>query len=529
MVTAADGVFLYNSAAKTSKPLLLHLTTNEGMPSNTCRGLSIEPNGLHAWVATDHGLVRLTFKSKSFDMPSMSVFAPENGGPTSVGSMDAGGNPCWHAESRQFFLPIGQHLFAWKPSQVTAGLLLPQVFFTAISSGDKRFPLGPSLESNPITLPYPLNALSFDFAALDFEGGGQANYAYRLIAEPGWWSSWWGWSGNAWQTAGDTTPWQSVGRRASASLAGLAPGRYTIEVMARSGANLASAKPARLPVVVMAAWWSTPLARVAWVLLAVGAVLALSQYRLRQRLALERMRLRIAQDLHDDVGSTLASISLLSAVAAKQAAKAARLSSNRLAEVNGGGERDLGFSEVDANGELLTRSPVDNQPNSPNSTLNTLERIADQAQKSLDNMGDIVWSIQPQNDSLSQLLARMRSFAADVLEPAGIAFTFQAPNDASRLPLGVAQRRDLYLLYKEALANVGKYSRAHHVFITLSTLPNDSRKLVMTIEDDGQGFERHALPRENGLANMERRAAALGGKLLITSAVGRGTRVHFEG
>ena len=212
-----------------------------------------------------------------------------------------------------------------------------------------------------------------------------------------------------------------------------------------------------------------------------------------ERLAeLEKVRSRIATDLHDDIGASLTQIAVLSEVArAKNAA-------------NGSSEPLVKISEV--SNELV------------------------------ESMSDIVWSINPKKDHLTDLTQRMRRFAADILSARGIAFQFKAPDNHTTIVTSNI-RRETFLIYKELVNNVVKHSNAKRVTISIEV---DSDFLTLEVNDDGNGFDASGLdPREvtdsqfalinpasmggNGLRNMFRRVREMDGEIVVRSDIGKGT------
>ena len=202
-------------------------------------------------------------------------------------------------------------------------------------------------------------------------------------------------------------------------------------------------------------------------------------HRARRIIELEKMRNHIARDLHDDIGSTLSSINILSKVA--------------------------------------LQSPKDSSSN--------LLKIMDRSSAIMEKMDDIVWTINPRNDTMEQLLYRMKEFAAEILEPLNIDYTFEEEGDLSTLKLDIRQRKDLYLLFKEAVNNAAKYSQCRQLQIRLR---RGKDSLQMEIVDDGRGFVEEGLKTGNGLKNMRERAASMPATIRIASAIGQGTRIDLD-
>ena len=194
-------------------------------------------------------------------------------------------------------------------------------------------------------------------------------------------------------------------------------------------------------------------------------------------LEIERVRTRIATDLHDDIGSSLSQIAILSEVAHQRA----------------GGKA----------GE-----PV--------------ERIGTLSRELLDSISDIVWAIQPHKDHLSDLKQRMRRFAADVLSARNVEMHWSVSDSGRDYELNAELRRQVYLIFKESINNIARHSRATEARITLQVV---DRRLALEVSDNGCGIERRDQGDGNGLNSMKLRAARLGGELEIRSAGGQGTTV----
>ena len=203
---------------------------------------------------------------------------------------------------------------------------------------------------------------------------------------------------------------------------------------------------------------------------------------------LQKVRSRIATDLHDDIGSSLTQIAVLSEVARGQA------------------------STLNAD-----------------NVATPLERIKNVSKELVAVMSDIVWAINPQKDHLNDLVQRMRRFGSDLLSGRGIAFEFNAPDMSESTELGANIRREVFAIYKESINNAVKYSECSKV-VTDFSVSDDS--LVLKISDDGKGFDTGVVLSEdfrpdiggNGLVSIRRRATELGGICDIQSG-GGGTAI----
>ncbi|MEO6692270.1 MAG: ATP-binding protein, partial [Saprospiraceae bacterium] len=202
-------------------------------------------------------------------------------------------------------------------------------------------------------------------------------------------------------------------------------------------------------------------------------------YSTRQKLKLQTLRNKIASDLHDDVGSTLSSISIFSQIAQEQSKEVIPL----------------------------------------------LETIGESSRKMLDAMADIVWTINPENDQFEKIILRMRGFAYELLGAKGMDFEFVADEELAKLKLPMEVRKNLYLIFKEATNNMVKYAGASKAMFTIK---EEKDNLIMMIRDNGQGYDMNKLTEGNGIKNMKKRAEEIGAKLLIESFPGSGTTIRLK-
>jgi signal transduction histidine kinase len=206
---------------------------------------------------------------------------------------------------------------------------------------------------------------------------------------------------------------------------------------------------------------------------------------LEQERTLEHERARIAQDLHDDLGSSLTRISLLSDLA-------------RADKENPG--------QVEAHAQKISHSA--------GQTVRALE--------------EIVWALRPGSDSLQSLVEYIAHFANELFEGDTTRCRLDLPHDLPPQSLPPEMRHNIFLIVKEALTNALKHAQAREVQVQAKV---SRRTLEITVQDDGQGFESRALPQQpgkrHGLGNMRRRAEDMGGTLTVESAPGRGTTVRL--
>jgi signal transduction histidine kinase/ligand-binding sensor domain-containing protein len=311
-----------------------------------------------------------------------------------------------------------------------------------------------------ITIPADRRRVSVEYFAVHHGPGPPPRFQYRL--------------------EGADAEWSAPTSDRSVQYAHLAPGRYRFLVRTIGEEGTPSDAPASVPLRLLAPIWQQ-----AWFLgLCAGAAGALGYagYRLRVRraVAFERIRTRIATDLHDDIGSSLSQISILSQLAHRQAAEA-------------GG-----------------RPPV------------TLERITALSGELIDAMSDVVWAISPRSDTVAALVHRMRRFASELFADGAAELKLTLP-DGDEAPVDPDVRRQLYMVFKESLHNVRRHAAARRVSVELR---RESGGWALCVEDDGRGFDTRRESEGHGLRSMRRRAERLGGTLTLRSS-GQGTRLEL--
>ncbi|HVS00529.1 MAG TPA: two-component regulator propeller domain-containing protein [Thermoanaerobaculia bacterium] len=310
------------------------------------------------------------------------------------------------------------------------------------------------------------NFFAFSFAGIDLAAPHRVVYRYRL--------------------AGLDRRWIETDRR-SVQYTNLDPGSYRFEVQASSGGGVWS-EPAALSFRIL-----TPLWRRGWFLaliaLAIGSVVFWTvRTRVRQLLAIERLRTSLAADLHDHIGAGLTEIAILSEIAAYR---------------TGGGTGGAAAPE--------------------------LGKMAEIARRLVDQMNDIVWLVNPRRDSLHELFLRLKDSYAELFSHAGVLFRTTNLLLFEHVHLPMDYRENLYLIFKEALHNSLRHSGCSEIELAVAVR---GRRLEVILKDDGRGFDTAGADGGNGgngLGNMRRRASRIGGVLAIDSAPQQGTAISFSG
>jgi signal transduction histidine kinase len=153
------------------------------------------------------------------------------------------------------------------------------------------------------------------------------------------------------------------------------------------------------------------------------------------------------------------------------------------------------------------------------------QKIKDHSGRMMESMSDMVWAINPVNDNFEKVILRMKEFAAEILEPARINYHFTEEGLLENTYLNLEQRKDIYMIFKEAVNNVVKYSGATELTVLLQ---RTAQHLVMIIRDNGSGFDTAKANPGNGLKNMKSRAEEMGATIQIDSLSGNGTTISLE-
>jgi ligand-binding sensor domain-containing protein/two-component sensor histidine kinase len=337
----------------------------------------------------------------------------------------------------------------------------PPVLVTGLSIAGVPHPISDLGESAISGLRLYQNSLRIDFVGLGFSPGESLRYQYKLD--------------------GADSDWTAPSDQRAVVYASLSAGSYRFLVRAVASDGAVSPQPASVAFTILPPVWRTW-----WFILSCALVVslilyALYRYRLAQLLAVANVRTRIATDLHDDIGASLSQIAIL--------------------------------SEVAKRGVDGTESPI----------RKPLTDIAGISRELLDSMSDIVWAINPEHDRLSNLVYRMRRFATDVLGGQKIGLQFRSSVTDHNLRVGVNVRRQVYLIFKEAINNIARHSCAGQVEVDLDRADDT---LVLRVHDDGKGFDPAVEYEGHGLVNMRKRAATLDGKVELQSAAGVGATLR---
>jgi signal transduction histidine kinase len=213
-----------------------------------------------------------------------------------------------------------------------------------------------------------------------------------------------------------------------------------------------------------------------------GFAYGIYTYRIRQLKKLQAMRNTISSNLHDDIGASLSNIHILT---------------------------------------VLTQRNIANT----GSATAYITKAGDEIQRISESLADIVWNINPKYDDLDNLFIRMKRYAADMLDGKNIESELIFPDNAEKISMPMDQRRDFYLIFKEAINNLVKYADATTATVKVTTTHH---AIHLEISDDGKGFDEHALQFGNGMQNMKQRADKWKAILRVVSLPGHGTQILMD-
>jgi ligand-binding sensor domain-containing protein/signal transduction histidine kinase len=461
IATTREGLIRVD-APEAEHPVFRRYTINDGLTSNNARCITEDFYG-NIYVGTVRGVNRLS---------------PETGHIKYYGTSDGLAsdfiNSAYRDRHGTIWFGTFNGLSKLVPEPDAPAAPPPPVFISGLRIAGEDYSVSP-LGQREVYVPEQSsdrNNLQIDFLSITTGDAASTRYQYRL--------------------EGVDADWSEPSAERSVTFANLSPGAYRFLARAVNIDNAAGAT-ALVSFTVLRPLWQ----RWWFLLLAAFAVsfliYVLYRYRIAQVIKLERVRTRIATDLHDDIGSSLSKIAILSEVVRQR------------------------------NGSNGNGKDSKNEP---------LEIIANTSREMVDSMSDIVWAINPERDHLSDLIQRMRHFTEELLDARDIDYQFRVPENLKDISLGADLRREIYLIFKECVNNLAKHSGATETEFTVHL---ENENLIIGIKDNGRGFDvaQKSGARQNGfggngLGNMKKRAKKCGGELQIDSEIGTGTKIVLE-
>jgi signal transduction histidine kinase len=324
-----------------------------------------------------------------------------------------------------------------------------------------------------VTVPAGRKSVEIQFTSLNLTRPEAARFRYRL--------------------QGHETDWYEAGDSRVARYSVLPPpGRYTFEVTACNEDGVWNPVGSSLAMVIKPPFWRTGIFLTTVSILLLGSIVGIVHFLstqklqrqlagLRQKEALEKERARIARDIHDQLGANLTQIALL--------------------------------------GEL-----VEGDKNSPEDVESHGQSISQAARETHRSLDEIVWTVNPSNDTVDSLVTYLCKYAQEYLELAGLKYRLDVPSQLPATPIPPEVRHNVFLAARESVTNIVKHARATSAWLRLR---HDVDSFTIEIEDDGRGFDPDAPSSRNGLKNMRKRMEDVGGHFVIKPGAERGTIVQL--
>ncbi len=444
--TNGGGLEIFDTGSNT----LSRFTAAEGSAPEVVYGILFNDSG-NLWMSTDNGLYKIEIdkrKIKRFDISDGFHSRQFNDGAYLK-----------RADGTLYFGGInGVNYF--KPESLSVSNYEPNVVITSIKIFDKRL----NGERKYLRLKSNQNFFSFEFSALDFTNPRKNRYAYIL--------------------QGLEKNWNFTdGNFRKANYTNLSPGKYIFKVRGTNSDGVWSRKTATVKLEILPPFYARWEFILLVVLLLAGLIGYIVTIRLRQYLAIQRLKTKLAADLHDNVGAGLTEISILSELSAREVEKSLPATADRLKDISG------------------------------------------RARELVDSMSDIVWVVNPARDRLYDLILRLKTSNSEVFTSKNIKFNLSLPEKLKQLTLPMHVKQNLFLILKEAINNSVKHSNCRKINLSVKT---EGKYLKIELSDDGRGFDSKEKFTGNGLVNMRKRAEEINGKIQIVSTPAEGTKIYLS-
>ncbi|HKJ81936.1 MAG TPA: two-component regulator propeller domain-containing protein, partial [Ignavibacteriaceae bacterium] len=440
---------------------VLYRSSSQTFQSDEISGL-LSDNRNSIWIATNRGLTNFNTKTNVFRTYDESDGLQEN---------EFQGRACFRSASGELFFGGDKGLSSFFPDSFCDNDYLPPVVITSFKKFNKEVNLGENISYvHKLVLSYKDYVFSFGFSALNYIHPEKNQFRYKL--------------------KGFDQDWVVAGSSRSATYTNLDPGEYTFMVKAANNDGIWNPVPASIRIIITPSFWTTWWFRIVAIFILFvsgsGSVRYVEVKRIKRRIEkleqekmLEQERVRISQDLHDEIGASLSEIAILSELAKKK----------------------------------------------PEEADFRIKEISERAAEVIDSVSEIVWAMNPQNDELDNLVSYTRRYTVKYLNLANIKCQFTLPENVPALLLSAVLRRNIFLVIKESLHNIIKHSQASEVMFTISVL---DRSFSVEIKDNGKGFSiERSLGSGNGLANIKKRIKDIGGTVNIESSADKGTLIGF--
>ncbi len=429
--TLGNGLFVLDSTSTKN------FTVTHGLISNAIWDIAEDEEG-KIWLATSHGICNLEGENAKHDLDLFGKFIFK----------------CGILSDRRVWGLTRTGLIIHSYAKDSLRDIPPPIYINAIKVNDEQVPL-----NSDFKLSYQQNNIDIEYVGISYRGEKSISYKYSFGKEE-----------QSWHLTNNNI----------ASFIALSPGKYSFSIVAINKNGLTSDSPATLTFIITPPFWQTWWFITFVILIILTSAFSLYKYRINKLLEIERLRTRIASDLHDELATNLSSIAM--------------------------------FGKI-----LQSESPKESS---------LLDRIVTLSKESVDAIRDIIWSIDPKPETLESLLTRFRDTTIPICRAKGIKFIFNVSN-IEKFPsnnLFPELRKNLWLVLKEAVSNVCKHSNCSE--LTISADYTDGQ-FTVRIKDNGDGFDQSEKNSGRGVGTMRMRMNELKGNFNIESNSGEGTKIIF--
>ncbi len=429
---------------------LIQLFPQKGLANILIQKIEIDAQENY-WVQTNNGFYKVSADFKNW------VNFTGNSGINGMADIIE----IFRAKGNRFIVASAGRVLHFNPNEVIASTQPIPVVITSVKTKDTTYYF-PTVQNTSVNISYT-SSIETELSALGFCNEKENRIYYKLQ----------GWDDD----------WKELVNSSTIRYEQLPSGNYILYAKAINNAGVESKEIASFNFHVLPPFWKTWWFIIICSIVFIGAIYLLYRYKLNQVLKEERLRSKIATDLHDDIGSTLSSISFYT--------------------------------------ETIKQQTTEKIPQ----LTSLLNKMGESSREMVGNMSDIVWAINPLNDDVNHLATRIQTHAASLCSLKNIVLHFQCDESIYSLKLSMEQRQNIFLLFKEGINNALKYAICTEITIGLSRQKN---LFTLLLKDNGKGFMIEEVEDGNGLLNMQKRAKEIGGNFTITSTRDVGTTIVFS-
>lgn len=423
----------------------------DGLPNEIILGIVDDSQG-NLWLSTNNGLVQFNREHETFRNYDKSDGLQSNEFTTMA---------YFKGHDGEIFFGGLNGFMSFFPDSLKDNHYVPPIVLTAFKKFNREYDLAIATSMiDEIHLNYDDYVFSFEFASLNYNRTHKNQYAYKM--------------------ENFDSDWNYIGGKHDVTYTNLDPGEYIFHVKGSNNEGIWNERGKSILIHIAPPFWKTWWFMGLAIIVSVGGIFGAISYRIHRLLEVERLRIKIAADLHDSVGTGLTELSILSEVGALQ--HYAR----------------------------------------PEAAREWFNKIGDTARQLGQNISDIVWLVNPRYDSLSDVLLQLKKSYDEIFFHKDIVLKCPSVSEWSHFSLSLEQRRHLYFVLKEAINNGLKHSQCRTMNLSVE---GSHRKLQIRYEDDGIGFDPNQKSDGEGIPNIVQRVRLMNGQVTIDSTAGKGTRI----